>query len=124
MSRRLLILDDDEFIGILLENIARLAGFETQVTSDSETFCRTAIDWKPDFIIMDLTLPFITGEQLLQMLADKNCGAQLIICSGAAPERLIDADKLARGYGLSMAGTLVKPFKPSAVRDILRASHT
>jgi DNA-binding response OmpR family regulator len=124
LPRRLLVLDDDELVGILLENIARLAGYETRVTLNSEMFCSAAIEWRPDFIIMDLTLPLITGEEVLQILANKSCTAKLIICSGATPKRLFDATELARRYGLEVVGTLFKPFKPSTVRDILNAGNT
>lgn len=118
-QRRLLVLDDDELVGVLVEAIARSAGLCTRLTADASSFFAAVQEFKPDLVFLDLTLPSMSGEDVLRGLAQRQCIARIIISSGAAHQRLADAAALAQQCGLSMAGTLTKPFAPVALRAIL-----
>ncbi len=116
---RLLVLDDDELVGVLVETIGRLAGLSTRLTADHATFFLALQDFRPDLIFLDLTMPAVAGEDVLRGLAHRRCTARIIISSGASTERLVDAAALARQCGLATAGTLVKPFTPADLRALL-----
>lgn len=118
-DRRLLILDDDELVGVMIEMVGRLAGFETRVTSAPEPFLAAAADWHPEVIVLDLTLPMQTGEEVLRALGDAGCSARVIVSSGADTARLEAALQLGLDSGLTMAGMLPKPFRPAALRALL-----
>jgi CheY-like chemotaxis protein len=117
--RRLLVLDDDELGGVLVEAIGRLAGLRTWRTEDHASFFLALQDFRPDLIFLDLTMPAMAGEDVLRGLAHRHCTARVIISSGASAERLVDAAALARQCGLATAGTLVKPFAPADLRALL-----
>ena len=119
---RLLILDDDELVGILLETIGRLAGMATQLTSHHEAFFAALADpaaEPPSHVVIDLTMPGMAGEEVLRQLAAVACRSRIVVCSGADPERMAAAAALARSLGLRFAGTLPKPFAPAALRRLL-----
>lgn len=118
-ARRLLILDDDELVGVMVEMVGQLAGFETRVTTAPEAFLAAAGDWQPEVIVLDLTLPTLTGEELLRALGDAGCSARVIVSSGADTARLEAALQLGLDSGLAMAGMLAKPFRPAALRALL-----
>jgi CheY-like chemotaxis protein len=117
--RRLLVLDDDELVGVLVETIGRLAGLHTRLTADHAAFFLALQEFRPDLIFLDLTMPAMAGEDVLRGLAHLHCTARVIISSGASAERLVDAAALARQCGLATAGTLVKPFTPADLRALL-----
>lgn len=118
-ERRLLILDDDALVGLLVESVARLAGVATFLTRAADEFYATLDSWHPTHIVVDLTMPEISGEQVLTALAARGCTARIIVASGAETERLDRAVAQARAGGLDVAGALPKPFAAAALRALL-----
>ena len=82
-ERRLLILDDDALVGLLVESVARLAGVTTCLTREADEFYAAAADWGPTHVVLDLTMPGASGEEVLAELAARGCRARIIITSGA-----------------------------------------
>ena len=117
--RRLLILDDDALVGLLVESVARLAGIATCLTRAADEFYVAAESWQPTHIVLDLTMPEASGEQVLAELAARGCAARIIVASGAESERLDLAVAQARAAGLDVAGALPKPFAAAALRALL-----
>jgi len=120
---RLLILDDDELVGILVETVARLYGMQTQLTAHHDAFFAALADpaaEPPSHVIIDLTMPGMAGEDVLRRLAAVACRARIVVCSGAGPERLGAAAALAQSLGLDFSGVLPKPFAPAALRLLLQ----
>lgn len=118
-ERRLLVLDDDDLVGMLVAAIGHSAGLLTRLTTDHERFFVELQDFQPDFILLDLTMPSMPGEDVILLLAQLSCKARIIICSGVAPERLAEAAIVVEQRGLLLGGTLLKPFKPAALRGLL-----
>ncbi|MDE2082349.1 MAG: response regulator [Burkholderiales bacterium] len=118
-ARRLLILDDDEMLGLLLQTVARLDGLQVRLTAGPEAFYAAYEDWAPTHIVLDLTMPALPGEAVLDELARRGCRARIVIASGAEPQRLADAARRAGERGLTVAGLLAKPFLPAALRALL-----
>ena len=121
---RLLILDDDELVGILVETVGRLAGMATQLTAHHGAFFAALADATaepPSHVVIDLTMPGMPGEEVLRQLAVLQCRARVVVCSGADPERLAAAAVLADLLGLRFVGTLSKPFAPAALRRLLQS---
>lgn len=117
-ERRLLILDDDALVGLLVESVARLAGVATCLTREADEFYAAFADWAPTHVL-DLTMPGTSGEQVLVELATRSCRARIIVTSGAEAERLDRAVAQARPDGLDVAGGLPKPFVAAALRALL-----
>jgi DNA-binding NtrC family response regulator len=120
-AARLLILDDDELVGILFETVGGLAGLRTRLTSTHAGFFAALAAEPAEHIVIDLTMPGMAGEEVLRRLAALQCRARIIVCSGAETSRLADAGALASSLGLRLAGTLPKPFAPAALRRLLQS---
>ena len=121
-ARSLLILDDDDLVGMLVATIGRLDGLEVRLTTRLDEFEAALEAFTPSHIVLDMTLPGCTGEEVLQQLARRGCRARVILASGVDATRLGDASALARQLGLDLAGALSKPFTPAALRALLAAA--
>jgi DNA-binding NtrC family response regulator len=121
VSTSLLILDDDELVGILIDTVGRLACLPSRLTSNHEAFFAALSAEPPSHIVIDLTMPGMTGEAVLQALAERGCAARVMLVSGAGPQRLAAAASLAQRLGLDFGGALAKPFTPAALRQMLQA---
>ena len=60
-----LVVDDDEQMLKLVKRVLERAGFECVAIGDGHAAHRTAVEWRPDIIILDLMLGSTTGEQIL-----------------------------------------------------------
>jgi CheY-like chemotaxis protein len=118
-DRRLLVLDDEPLIGMLVEAVARLEGWPARVTEAHGAFFEALVAWQPTHIVLDLTMPGMDGEQVLHELGRLGCRARIIISSGADAPRLAAASAGAAASGLDLVGVLPKPFTPQALRALL-----
>jgi DNA-binding NarL/FixJ family response regulator len=121
VPRSLLILDDDEMVGILIETIGGLSGMATRRVLDHEAFFAAFVAERPSHVVVDLTMPGMPGEDVLRELAALACMARVVVCSGSEPERLATAAALATSLGLTCVGVLPKPFPMAAMRQALAA---
>ena len=118
-TRKVLILDDDEMVGILLETVARLDGMATQLTASSDDFFAALDTWQPTHLVIDLTMPGMSGEDVLREVARRGCQARIVIASGDDGQRMQAALALAHTLGLQSAQPLAKPFLPVQLRALL-----
>lgn len=120
-ASRLLLIDDEEGFRRLMARVAQSVGFEVITTADPAQFVNTARSWHPAVIVMDLMMPGIDGIQLLRDLAADDCASHVVLASGVDAKVLEVAETLGRERGLRMSGTLVKPVRIEAVRNLLLA---
>lgn len=107
-----LVVDDEAHIRHVVSLKLRNAGFEVLTAGDGEEALEIATSRKPDIIISDLQMPYMSGLELGQQLAANPITA-------AIPTLLLTA----RGHALSqsdLANTtirevLAKPFSPREV---------
>ncbi len=66
MKGRILIVEDDKEIGALLCDFLGQNDFETIIAREGRTAERLLREQEFDIVLMDLMLPFISGEQLIQ----------------------------------------------------------
>jgi CheY-like chemotaxis protein len=65
---RILIADDDEFLGRLLALVFGSAGFEALVAKDGVTTLAEAATKRPDAILLDVHMPEVDGWTVLRRL--------------------------------------------------------
>lgn len=120
---RVLILDDDAMVGLLVETIVRLDGAQARLTAAVADFLDAVESWQPTHVVVDLNLGPARGEDVLARLAERGSTARVVLVSGSEPERLDAAARTARDGGLAVAGVLVKPFRPAALRALLAGTE-
>ena len=123
-SQRLLIIDDEFDIAVLVKEVAEDCGYDVRITVDSNSFKQTYASFAPDLIVLDLSLPGMDGVQLLRFLADAECTARLLILSGFDRKVRSAAEQLGGARGLKMVGSIAKPLRISDLRTLLDGLRT
>ena len=65
---RILVIEDEQDLGSLLEYNLRTDGHEAEVVRTGAAGVSKAKSWKPDLILLDINMPGKTGFDLLQEL--------------------------------------------------------
>ncbi|MCZ2121223.1 MAG: response regulator [Anaerolineales bacterium] len=105
--KKILIVDDDISITILLEKILSRAGFNAVVVNESAQAMVKARELKPDLFILDLMMPQPNGFEVCGMLrADKTFAEAPILIITASD----DYDSKAIAYAAGANDYITKPF--------------
>src|SRR5918993_3444196 len=106
----LLAFDDDDDIVETICAIGVRAGFRT-VSSTSASRLRELVESsKPDIIVLDLQMPDEDGVSALRYLADANSQAKIFLITGMDERTIASAEQYGLRRGLSVVGTMQKPF--------------
>src|ERR671919_2512079 len=111
-GRKILIIEDESDVADLLALSLRKAGFKTSAVGDGATGLQNARDNRPDFIILDLMLPKMSGLELCRILKGDAATSHIPILMLTAKAEEID-----RIVGLEFGADdyVTKPFSPREV---------
>src|SRR5713101_5898826 len=117
-GRKILIIEDESDVTDLLEMGLRKAGFKTSAAVDGATGLQKARDNRPDFIILDLMLPKMSGLDVCRILKGDAATSHIPILMLTAKAEEID-----RIVGLEFGADdyVTKPFSPREVVLRIRA---
>ena len=62
---RILVVDDEDALTDLLSMALRYEGWQTRAEGDGASALRTAHDWRPDAVVLDVMLPDMDGLAVL-----------------------------------------------------------
>lgn len=122
MSKRILVVEDEDAIARLISYNLTKEGYNVLVASDGIDALEKIRSEKPDLIILDIMLPGMDGYDICRTIRKENISIPVIMVS-AKDEEL---DKI---LGLELGGDdyLTKPFSPreliARVRALLRRSQ-
>ena len=115
---KVLLVDDEETVRAIGSEMLRELGFEVLTADDGrealETFRSSS---EISFIILDLTMPHLDGEQTFVELRKLDPGVRVIMSSGY---NLQEVNHRFAGKGL--AGFIQKPYNLSALRAVVKQS--
>src|SRR5712671_1884742 len=111
-GRKILIIEDESDVADLLEIGLHKAGFKTTTAADGATGLQKARDNRPDFIILDLMLPKMSGLEVCRILKGDAATSHIPILMLTAKAEEID-----RIVGLEFGADdyVTKPFSPREV---------
>src|SRR5438309_5962966 len=117
-GRNILIIEDESDVADLLALNLRKAGFKTSAAVNGASGLQKARDNRPDFIILDLMLPKMSGLEVCRILKSDIATAQMPILMLTAKAEEID-----RIVGLEFGADdyVTKPFSPREVVLRIRA---
>ena len=113
--RRVLVVDDEENLRVLVRTILRREGFEVEVAQSGEQALALVETFGPDVIVTDVRMPKMGGLDLLTTLKAKGNDAVVIVMSAYGNVDLAIEAMKAGAYDY-----LQKPFKPEELILVLR----
>lgn len=116
--RRVLVVDDEENIRVVLKALLRRHGYEVETASNGEEALAQVDSFGPDFVLTDVRMPKMGGLDLLSTLRAKQSDATVIVMSAYGNvEAALEAIK-AGAYDY-----VQKPFKNEEIVLILRKAE-
>jgi two-component system alkaline phosphatase synthesis response regulator PhoP len=122
MSKKVLVVDDEQSIVTLLQYNLEQAGFEVITANDGEEGMKKALDEQPDLMILDLMLPKMDGMEVCKQLRQQKMMIPILMLTAKDDE----FDKVL-GLELGADDYMTKPFSPrevlARVKAILRRTQ-
>ena len=113
--KKVLVVDDSEFMRQVLKNILKDEGYEIIETGDGEEAVEQFKVEKPDLVLLDIVMPKKDGVAVLGSLKKIDSDANVIMITAVGQESIIkDCQSLgANGY-------ILKPFDEKQVLDTVK----
>jgi two-component system, chemotaxis family, chemotaxis protein CheY len=113
-DKRVLVVDDEASIAKLVALVIAELGVQTDTATNGADALLKIEQNKPDLVILDLIMPVMTGEDLIQELQG-NPDTQDI------PIVLLTTRQGAAGYKKGAFPLIPKPFEPAKVKELVNS---
>jgi DNA-binding response OmpR family regulator len=111
--RRLLIVEDDESVSAGIATLLEIEGLVVQVADRGKAVVEAIISFRPDAVILDLTLPDIDGTEVFRLLRERWPKLPVVFSTGHGGE-------IELGHALEGGrGALIR--KPYDIHELLAA---
>ena len=118
---RILVVDDDEFVRLMLRFTLTDAGYEVQEASNGREALKAYADHPADVVILDILMPEMEGLETIQRLKQSDPDVKIIAVSGGGRPEAVEHLRLAESLGT--VRTFYKPLDNgklhAALRDLL-----
>jgi two-component system, OmpR family, response regulator len=118
MAPKVLLVDDEKSILMMLEVNFRAAGFEVVTATSGASALEMAVAARPDAVVLDLGLPDLDGWEVVKRLRELDGVASsmpIVVLSGTDRN-----DALARGYASTVEAYVTKPVEPDELVQTVR----
>jgi two-component system KDP operon response regulator KdpE len=113
---RILVVDDETQITRVLKTTLSSQGYEVKTAADGESGFNAAMDWLPDLIITDLSMPGMTGVELCRAVRERSQTPIIVLSVRGEEKSKIEAlDAGADDY-------VTKPFSVNELLARVRAN--
>jgi two-component system KDP operon response regulator KdpE len=113
---RILVVDDELQIARVLRTSLQAQGYEVKTAADGEAGYNAAMDWLPDLIVTDLSMPAMNGVELCRALRERSQIPIIVLSVRGEEKSKIDAlDAGADDY-------VTKPFSVNELLARVRAN--
>jgi DNA-binding response OmpR family regulator len=119
-GRRILVVDDEPAARILAQRVFSESGFEV-VTTSSGFDCLNEFRKRPhwfDLILLDLSMPFMDGEETFRRLQVINPAVVVLLSTGFLGQAQNRVERMLAG---GLAGVIRKPHRPDELLNQVRA---
>jgi two-component system, chemotaxis family, chemotaxis protein CheY len=113
--KKILLVDDSEFMRAVLKNILKDQGYEILEIDDGEKAIEKFKVEKPDLVLLDIVMPKMDGVAVLHSLKDIDCEAKIIMISAVGQDSTIKECQ-----DLGAKGFIVKPFDGTQVLEAVK----
>ena len=118
-SGTVLVVDDEETVCNVAEQMLERFGFNVLTAFDGGEALKVFRESGGEIVcvLLDLTMPFMDGEEAFREMRRLHPGVRVILCSGYNEQ-----DAILRFAGKGLAGFIQKPFNMAVLREKLRAA--
>ncbi len=116
MPKRVLVCDDEPYMIESVSYVVRKAGFEVLTAEDGDAALATARREKPDFVLLDIMMPGMSGDEVCRRLkSDPATSAAYVVILTARGQE----EDERRAMEMGADEFLTKPFSPRKLRQKL-----
>ena len=113
---KVLIVDDEPDILLLLRIDLEAEGYETFLAADGETAIKRILEERPDVVLLDVMMPVVDGWGVLRRLRDSGNWTRVIVLSAKTND-----NDVVSALELGACEYVTKPFDPAAL--LLTVEH-
>jgi CheY-like chemotaxis protein len=117
---QLLIVDDEPDMARFLSDVAEGMGFDVKIATSAKAFQEIYNATTPAGILMDIVMPVMDGNELLEWLALQNKTTPVILMSGYDGEYIQTTATLAQARGAIIIAGLAKPIQLNDLKPLLK----
>ncbi len=115
MAEKIMVVDDDPVVRILVTEFLTSQGYSVNVVENGEECLRSLKETRPDILLVDCIMPDINGFDVIRSVRNNPQTADLPIVMMSSE---IDTEALAHTHNVSADAYVLKPF---GMREILMA---
>jgi two-component system response regulator (stage 0 sporulation protein F) len=116
MNKKLLIVDDQYGIRVLLNEVFQKEGYKTYQASNGERALAIVKEDRPDLVLLDMKIPGMDGIEILKRLKAMDKGIQVIIMTAYG-----ELDMIQQAKDLGALTHFAKPFDIDEIREAVKA---
>jgi DNA-binding response OmpR family regulator len=116
---KILVIDDNDLVSMMLREHLVQEGFEAVVAHDANEGFAAAVEHNPDLILLDVQLPDIVGFDLIRIIKNRDDLAEIpiIMITGSARS----TEEKVKGFKLGADDYVIKPFETPELIERIRA---
>ena len=115
MSKKIMILEDDEATAELMKFYLEEEGFQVEVSSRGTCFLSKAIECQPDLITLDVLLPDANGFSIFKKLQQDERTKNIPVIFVTVRE------EKEKGIKMGASGYIVKPFNEGELKGTIKS---
>lgn len=114
---RVLVVDDEPDVLLIVRIYLEAAGHETQLAADGERALERLAAEPVDLVLLDVCMPVMDGWSVLEAIRARGGGTPVVVISGRPAE-----GDLRRAFDLGAADYLEKPFGPEELVAVVEGA--
>ena len=117
-ARKILIVDDEKHIPVLVRTALKRHGYDVTVACDGIEALKCVAADRPDLVVLDVSMPNMNGFEVLRRLKASitTCSIRVIMLTARDM-----AEDVREGWQQGADAYLVKPFDPAHLVDVVKS---
>jgi len=112
---KVLITDDAAFVRARNSRLLSEAGYEIAEASNGEEAVKRYRTFRPDVVLMDITMPVMDGLDALREIRRLDAAARVIMCSALGQQGIV-----LQAIKAGAVDFVIKPFAPERLLETLK----
>jgi DNA-binding response OmpR family regulator len=111
---KVLIVDDEPDVLLLLRVNLEAAGYQTVLAADGETALNKIDESVPDVVLLDIMMPVMDGWGVLRALSERDGAPRVVVVSAKSSDR-----DIVRALTSGALDYVTKPFDPDDLVEVV-----